>query len=110
MLTFAGQEEYYMKMIDDNIRKISALCEKHKVSRMFAFGSVLTNRFNENSDVDLMVAFNKKDIQDYFDNFFELKHSLEKLFGRDVDLLEEQMVQNPYLKKNIDSTKALIYG
>ncbi len=97
-------------MIDDNIIKISALCEKHKVSRMFAFGSVLTNRFNENSDVDLMVAFNKNGIRDYFDNFFELKHSLEKLFGRDVDLLEEQMVQNPYLKKNIDATKALIYG
>ena len=45
-----------------------------------------------------------------FDNFFDFKYALENLFGRKVDLLEEQTIKNPYLKKNVDATKTLIYG
>ncbi len=47
-----------MKLIENNIQKIVALCKKHKVSRLFVFGSILTNRFNDDSDVDLVVSFN----------------------------------------------------
>lgn len=99
-----------MELIDNNINKIKALCKKHKVNKLFVFGSVLTNRFNEKSDVDFVVDFNKKNITDYFSNYFDLKYALEELFKRDVDLLEEQTIKNPYLKKNVDETKALIYG
>lgn len=99
-----------MKLIEDNIQKIITLCKKHKVSKLFVFGSILTNRFNDDSDVDFMVSFNKAEINDYFDNYFDFKYSLEELFGRRVDLLEEQTIKNPYLKKSVDATKALIYG
>ncbi|MBO5025580.1 MAG: nucleotidyltransferase domain-containing protein [Bacteroidaceae bacterium] len=99
-----------MKLIENNMKKIVALCEKHKVSKLFVFGSILTNRFNDDSDVDLVVSFNKAEVNDYFDNYFDFKYSLEDLFGREVDLLEEQTIKNPYLKKNVDATKALIYG
>lgn len=99
-----------MKLIENNIQKIVALCKKYKVNKLFVFGSILTDRFNDNSDVDLVVSFNKSEINDYFDNYFDFKYSLEELFGRDVDLLEEQTIKNPYLKKNVDATKALIYG
>ena len=88
-----------MKLIENNIQKIIDLCKKHKVHKLFVFGSVLTSRFNDNSDVS-----------DYFDNFFDFKYALENLFGRKVDLLEEQTIKNPYLKKNVDATKTLIYG
>ncbi len=99
-----------MKLIENNIEKIVALCKKHKVGKLFVFGSILTNRFNDNSDVDLVVSFKKAEVNDYFDNYFDFKYALEELFGREVDLLEEQTIKNPYLKKNVDSTKALIYG
>lgn len=99
-----------MELIDSNINKIKALCEKHKVNKLFVFGSVLTNRFNEKSDIDFVVDFNKKNITDYFSNYFDLKYALEELFKRNVDLLEEQTIKNPYLKKNVEETKALIYG
>lgn len=97
-------------LIEKNIQKITALCKKHKVSQLFVFGSILTGRFNDGSDVDLIVTFNKTEIGDYFDNYFEFKYSLEDLFGREVDLLEEQTIKNPYLKKNLDATKMLIYN
>lgn len=99
-----------MKLIENNIQAIIALCKKHKVNKLFVFGSILTNRFNDDSDVDLVVDFKKAEVEDYFDNYFDFKYSLEDLLGREVDLLEEQTIKNPYLKKNVDATKALIYG
>lgn len=99
-----------MELIENNITMIAALCKKHKVSKLFVFGSILTNRFNDDSDVDLVVSFNKAEVDDYFDNYFDFKYSLEELLGREVDLLEEQTIKNPYLKKNVEVTKTLIYG
>lgn len=99
-----------MKLIEKNIQAISALCKKHKVQRMFVFGSILTNRFNDDSDVDLLVDFNKAEVEDYFTNFFDLKYALQNLFGRNVDLVEEQTIRNPYLKQCIDASKTLVYG
>lgn len=93
-----------MKLIESNIQKIAALCKKYKVNKLFVFGSIFTNRFNDDSDVDLVVSFNKAEVGDYFDNYFDFKYALEELFGGEVDLLEEQIIKNPCLKKNVDAT------
>lgn len=100
----------FMDLIDRNIDKIRDLCLKHKVGKLFVFGSVNTNRFKTDSDIDLIVDFKEVDLYDYADNYFDLKLSLEKLFNREVDLLEDNAVKNPYLRQSIDSTKQLIYG
>ena len=99
-----------MKLIENNIQKIVALCKKYKVGKLFVFGSILTNRFNDNSDVDLVVDFDKVALEDYADNYFDFKFVLEKLLGRDIDLLEDKAIRNPILRKNIDNSKLLIYG
>ena len=62
-----------MKLIENNIQKIVALCKKYKVGKLFVFGSILTNRFNDNSDVDLVVDFDKVALEDYADNYFDFK-------------------------------------
>lgn len=89
---------------------IAALCKQHKVSKLFAFGSALTNRFNNESDIDMVVDFQDVDLVEYADNYFSLKDSLSRLFGREVDLLEDKAIRNPILRKNIDNSKLLIYG
>ena len=99
-----------MNIIDQNIEIIHDLCTRHKVARLFVFGSVLTNRLKINSDIDLIVDFRDIDVYDYADNYFDLKFSLENLFNRSVDLLEDKAINNPYLRQSIDSTKQLIYG
>ena len=99
-----------MKLTDQNIKLIQELCIKHKVARLFVFGSVLTEKFNNDSDIDFLVDFKKIDLSDYADNYFNLKSSLEDLFDRNVDLLELKALKNPYLIKSIDNTKQLIYG
>ena len=90
---------------------IIALCEKHKVKWLFAFGSVLTSRFTEKSDIDLVVDFDKEvELVDYVNNFFDLRDALSAIFHREIDLLEDKAIRNPVLRRNIDRTKSLIYG
>ena len=100
-------------MIINNINfllpQIMMLCQEYNVNKLYVFGSVFTDRFNEHSDIDLIVDFDKKKITDYFNNYFDFKYSLENVFGRKVDLLEEKPIQNKYLKQSIDNSKKLIY-
>jgi predicted nucleotidyltransferase len=56
------------------------------------------------------VEIEKTDPLDYSDCYFNLKFELEKLFNRQIDLLEETAIRNPFLKEEIDRTKVLIYG
>lgn len=101
-----------MKLIELNLQQISDLCRKHKVRTLSVFGSILTNRFNDSSDVDLLVDFDTTDHEkwDYVTNYFDFQESLEKLFGRKVDLVVEKGLRNKYFIKNINRTKQLIYG
>lgn len=99
-----------MNVIEQNIDAIKVLCLKYKVKSLFAFGSVITDGFKSDSDVDLIVDFKDVDLYDYADNYFNLKTSLENVFHREVDLLEDKAINNPYLRKSIDASKQLIYG
>jgi len=99
-----------MKLIDKNKDVIVSLCKQYRVKRLFVFGSVLTQRFNKNSDIDIIVDFEDIDLYKYADNYFDLKTALELLFKRKVDLLEDKAIKNPFLRQSIDTTKQLIYG
>jgi len=99
-----------MNIIDLNIDKIRDLCYKHKVARLFVFGSVLSDRFKKSSDIDFIVDFREIDVYDYADNYFDLKFSLENILKRNIDLLEDKAIKNPYLRQSIDSSKQLLYG
>jgi predicted nucleotidyltransferase len=91
-------------------QQIGLLCASHKVKSLHAFGSVLTPAFNAQSDIDLIVSFNDIELAEYADNYFDFKFSLEDLFNRPVDLLEEQAIRNPYFKATVDQKKELVYG
>jgi uncharacterized protein len=99
-----------MNIVEKNIDIINDICKRHKVRQMFIFGSVLTKRFRKNSDIDFIVDFQGVDLYDYADNYFDLKYSLEQIFKREVDLLEDKAIKNPFLRQSIDSSKQLIYG
>ena len=98
-----------MNLIQDNIDNIRVLCMKYNVGRLFVFGSALGSSFKPESDIDLLVSFKDIRIEDYADNYFDFKFSLEDLFKREIDLLEEQAIKNPFLLKSINSTKKLVY-
>lgn len=70
----------------------------------------MTNRFNDNSDIDLVADIDSNDPFEYADNYFNLKFALQDLLKRPIDLLENKAIKNPFIRKNIDSSKFLIYA
>lgn len=104
-----------MKLIELNIQRIIEICRKHKVKSLAVFGSILTDRFNDESDVDLLVDFEDYDKDnphgfDFVTNFFNLQDALESLLKRKVDLVVGSSLQNKYFINNVNRTKLAIYG
>lgn len=89
--------------------KLAELCKKYKVSRLFVFGSMANDNFNSTqSDVDLIAEINEENPVVKGEAIMSLWTELENLFSRKVDLLTGD-VRNPYLKKQIEATKKIIY-
>jgi uncharacterized protein len=84
-----------MMEIDKYLTDIQGLCARHKVKTLYAFGSLLTDKYSEKSDVDFLVNFHPVDLDNYADNYFNLKFSLENILKRPVDLVEEKAIKNP---------------
>jgi len=86
------------------------LCKSHDVSTLFAFGSVVTNRFDdERSDIDLLVELDEIDPLLKGEKLMSLWDGFEVFFQRKVDLLTKKALKNPFLIKSIDNSKVLIY-
>ena len=99
-----------MGLLETYKDQIQRLCKNYKVKTLYAFGSILTPKFNKDSDVDLMVDFETTDPIEYTENYFDLKFELEKVLRRSIDLLESKAIKNPFLKESIDKSKVLVYG
>lgn len=86
--------ERIIEKIKENIDKI----KKYDVKKIGLFGSYLRNQQNSESDVDILVEFEKDGIT--FDNYMDLKFFLEKLFNNKVDLVIAEDIK-PTLKISI---------
>ena len=97
-------------IITEKVNELKTLCNKYSVKSMYVFGSVCTEKFNDTSDIDILISFNELSIEQYTDNYFELHYKLQDLFGRKIDLLTEKSLSNPYFIKGVEQTKQLIYA
>ena len=70
----------------------------------------MTDRFNNESDIDLIVDFSNIDVEDYADNYFDFKFSLQEILNRTIDLLEEKAIKNPYFKQSVTKQRQLIFA
>ncbi|MBS1979024.1 MAG: nucleotidyltransferase domain-containing protein [Bacteroidetes bacterium] len=99
-----------MTLIRERYTDFVELCRSHKVDKIYAFGSSITDHFDsEKSDIDIVVKVDIDDPIDRGEALLSLWDKLEGLFKWKVDLLTEDSIRNPYLKANIDRTKKLIY-
>lgn len=99
-----------MSLIERNIDAIKRLCSIYAVAQMSVFGSVLTDRFNDDSDIDILVSFDALPIEQYADNYLQLQSALQELLGREIDLVEDKAIRNPVFRNQVDRTKVKIYG
>lgn len=99
-----------MNISDENIEQIKQICKEFRVKNFSVFGSVLTDNFYSDSDIDFVVDFDEKDPFKYTDLYFQLKEKLEQILKRQIDLIEERGIKNPFFKREIDESKVVIYG
>jgi uncharacterized protein len=64
---------------------VAAFCKKHHIRRLALFGSVLTDRFGSDSDVDVLVEFETGQIVGLL-RMASIERELSELIGRQVDL------------------------
>jgi predicted nucleotidyltransferase len=99
-----------LNLIEENLIKLQELCKEYDINTMYVFGSASTGQFHDNSDIDILISFKDIPIERYTDNYFELHEILEKLFEREVDLITERSLSNPYFIQSIEETKQLLYA
>ncbi len=97
-------------IIIENLLTIRNLCIKYHVLKLYIFGSVVNEKFNSKSDIDLIVKFNDIPLKEYSDNYFSLKEEFKKQLNREIDLIEEESISNPHFLEEILKTRELIYG
>ena len=64
-------------LLKNNPDKIRECCREHDVEKLYAFGSVMTDDFSDNSDIDLPVKFGEISFEKYADNYSELHEIFE---------------------------------
>jgi uncharacterized protein len=98
-------------LLENQREAIAVLCRRYGVKRLEAFGSALGDDFDpEQSDLDLLVEFGPMQSYARVDAYFGMLEELRTLLGREIDLVMVGAVKNPYIARNIERTKQLLYA
>ena len=98
------------KILQNRKEDLKRICQTLKIKRLYAFGSVVSERFNDKSDIDFLISFaDNLSIEEYTNNYFSLHYLLRELFNREIDIVTESTLSNPYFIESINETKELIY-
>jgi predicted nucleotidyltransferase len=92
-----------------NYDDLVMVCKKYYINELSIFGSSLRDDFNINSDIDILVSFNKDSNITLFD-IIDLENEFSQLLNRDVDIVEKESLKNPIRKDRILSTREVIYA
>lgn len=100
-----------LRAVANRLDDIASICRQHRIRRLEVFGSAARgDDFDEScSDIDFLLEF-EPDAHADIGTYFEAKLALEALLGRDVDLLEQGAVKNPYMRRQIDRERKVVYA
>jgi predicted nucleotidyltransferase len=95
----------YMPLTDSDITRLVAICREYGVRRVDLFGSVARGDERPESDIDLVVRFERpRSLLE----IVQLERRLSQALGRKVDLLTEKAI-SPYIRERIESEMQVIY-
>jgi len=89
--------------------QIAAFCRKWKIKELAVFGSALGEGFRPDSDVDVLVSFADEVPWSLYD-WVDMIEELNAIFGREVDLVEKSGLRNPFRRRQILTTRKVIYA
>ncbi len=94
------------KIVQENLEQIKQLFVKYGAKKAYLFGSAANNTCHDNSDIDFLFQFpTEMHYETYANNYFDLLYDLQNLHQRDVDLVAEKTLQNPYLLESINKNR-----
>lgn len=96
-------------LVESNLSEIKDVMRTYGVVRAYLFGSAAVGNMSEDSDVDFVVSFNPDlSYTAYGENYFQLIYALQNLLKKDVDIVAEETITNPYLLQSINSQKIAV--
>ncbi|MBN2344313.1 MAG: nucleotidyltransferase domain-containing protein [Deltaproteobacteria bacterium] len=94
--------------IDFDEDYIRTMAESWSIDELAVFGSILTDDFKPDSDIDFLVTFSPSATLGLFE-MVQLKTELENHFNRKVDLVEKPAIANPFRRKSILESARMLY-
>ena len=97
-------------MIDFKSQELKSICKQFNVSRLYVFESAAKGELKDDSDIDLIVEFDRSNYHGAFDQFMGLKETLEDFYNRPIDLLASGKFRNHIFEREIEDSKVLVYA
>ncbi len=88
--------------------QIARFCQKNYITAVSLFGSVLTDQFNQKSDVDFLVEFDRQHIPTLFD-IVKMEEELSGIVGRNADIRTVSGISR-YFRDDVVAKAQQIYG
>ena len=89
--------------------QIAAVCERYHIRTLALFGSVLSEDFSSDSDVDVLVEFEPGRTPGFF-ALARIARELSPLFGgREIDI-RTPLSLSPYLRSEVVNSAYPVYG
>ena len=88
---------------------IESFCRKWQIRELSLFGSVLRDDFTPESDIDILVAFESEARWSLWD-FIDLRDELSRLLQREVDVVSERGLRNPFRRHEILGSRQVVYA
>lgn len=89
--------------------QIAEFCQRWHITEFALFGSVLRDDFRPDSDIDVLLTFDFQHPISWNDRI-KMREEIERLFGRNVDLVNRKYLKNPYRRHEILSTFEVVYA
>ena len=97
--------------IERNRQAIADACARHGVAQLDVFGSAVREDFRpDSSDIDFLVEFGPMGAYARVDAYFGMLDDLRRLLGTNVDLVMTGAVRNPFVARDIERTRRILYA
>lgn len=101
--------ESAMQATNEQLKRVAEFCLSHGVTELALFGSVVTGEDGPESDLDVCVTF-RPGTQYDVDDRDAMIAELSAIFERRVDMVPRHAVQNPYIVREIERNKRVLYA
>lgn len=85
---------------------LTSFCERHHITRMAFYGSVLRDDFHDDSDIDVLIEFSPDHVPGW--EIVGMMDELQNILGREVDVTTFDAI-HPLLRDKILAFMRMVY-